>query len=209
MCDMIWTARLFKCKNRWLEVGQTHRTKHILFSFIYLQTFSNYLAFNLSEYSLKHLQSQSSAVKLTDKRMLFFFLSSRRLSNSPSFACMRVERKSYWRKIQPRSPFADMGQPYFRHQEDFLISGHVQGQDFRGGRGLGKEGSLWDCRRSLVSRALQNWILYSTHNWANHRQTNLIQSRLWRENLINIIRNEMERGEEKGLFSPAGWGSRW
>lgn len=54
-------------------------------------------------------------------------------------------------------------------------------------------------------------ILYSAHSprsGANHRQTYPIQSWLWRENLINIITNEMEREEKKGLFSPACWSRR-
>lgn len=105
-------------------------------------------------------------------------------------------------KYNPRSLAADMGQLHFRHQWDFLISGHVQGRAC-GGRKSGL--------RTFPVLPGCGPILYSAHSprsGANHRQTYPIQSWLWRENLINIITNEMEREEKKGLFSPACWSRR-
>lgn len=53
-------------------------------------------------------------------------------------------------KYNPRSPFTDMGQLYFRHQWDFLISGHVQGRAC----GEGKLGGRWLGFKRVPSAAL-------------------------------------------------------
>lgn len=60
-------------------------------------------------------------------------------------------------ETQPRSLLTDMGQLYFRHQSDFLISGHVQGQTYgerKSGGGL----------QTLLGLTVRSPMLYSAHS---------------------------------------------
>lgn len=214
MCDMIWTARLFKFQNRW--VGQTHRTKAIFYSFKYLQTFKTSTAFNLSEYIFKTSSNspdslgQSSCTfkvqqlneQISECSFFFFFL--------PCIYQMGRHLHAWGLKgkhIEGKYNPDLSSQIWVSYISDinkiFLFQDMCKGKS----SGVGGGGGLQTCIARFAAPRYCIQLTAEDGSGANHRQTYPIQSWLWRENLINIITNEMEREEGKGLFSPAGWRS--
>ena len=85
-------------------------------------------------------------------------------------------------------------------------------QDMCEGASTGR-GSWRDCRRALFSPVCRpDTVFYpQLRMWeelitGRHAQ---FKSFLWRENLINIITNEMERGEQKDCFHLLVEGAGW
>ncbi len=168
MCNMIWTSLLLEFKNRW--VGQMRRTKQY---FAPLNTFklsklaqhfnSEWIHFRkTSSNSPDSLGQTSCTLKVQQlneqiSECSSFFLLPSMYQMGLHLHAWGLKGKTYWRKIQPRSLFADMGQLYFRHQWDFLISGHVQGQVCWGRKMAGLQ-------MFLVSTVCCP-MLYSTHSW--------------------------------------------
>lgn len=129
------------------------------------------------------------------------------VSNGPSFACMKVERKTYWRKIQPPdlpsqiwvSCISDINKIFF-------FQDMCKGKPMRGWEGV--------CGIAVVpriDRLVARWCIQRTladGSEANHRQRFPIQDWLWRRNLINIT-NETEQEEREACFHLRVGEARW
>lgn len=121
--------------------------------------------------------------------------------NGPSFACMRVKRKNTLKENITPIFLHRCGFSYISNiNEIFLFQDMCKGKPV-GGRKLNRTYSLhW-----LSAARYRIQLTSENGRAANHRQTYAIQSWLGKGNLINIIKNEIEREErKKRQFSPAG-----
>lgn len=127
----------------------------------------------------------------------FIFFSSQHVSNGPSFACMRVERKNILKENITPIFLHRYGSAIIQTSVKFsYFSIRARANLLRAEGGWTAHISQTDCfaARYRIQLTAQN------RREANHRQTYPIQSWLWKENLINIITNEMERGKKKDHF---------